>query len=227
MLRRFAHNTVTRMSLCLGVLTGVASVGSLCAGEEVIILDAHKTDALLDWDKRILSDGSSWQVVDDLGKRVIKFRSESSSLSLEKRVVVDLNQTPYLEWEWKVTVLPKGGDFTSTLTDDQAGQLLVTFPKTLFERRKVITYLWDSTVPKGTMADAPGPFFLDIKAIVVESGESQLGKWVHEKRNLLEDFQALFGATPEHAIGLRIQLNSQHTNTVAESFWKTIRFTSH
>jgi hypothetical protein len=178
------------------------------------------------WDKRVLSEGSNWLVVDDSGDRVIKFRSESSSLSLEKMIVVDLSQTPYLEWVWKVTVLPKGGDFTATLTDDQAGQLLVTFPKTLFERRKVITYLWDFTVPKGTMADAPGPLFLNIKAIVVESGDSQLGKWVLEKRNLLEDFQALFGSTPERAIGLRIQLNSQHTHSAAEAFWKTIRFTS-
>ena len=226
MLSRFAHSTGARMSLCLAMLIGVAAVGSLCAGEEVIILDAHKTDALLDWDKRVLPEGSSWQVVDDSGDRVIKFRSESSSLSLEKKIVVDLRQTPYLEWIWKVTVLPKGGDFTATLTDDQAGQLLVTFPKTLFERRKVITYLWESTVPKGTMADAPGPLFLNIKAIVVESGDSQLGKWVLEKRNLLEDFQALFGSTPERAIGLRIQMNSQHTHSAAESFWKTIRFTS-
>jgi len=226
MLRRFAHNTVTRMSLCLATLIGLAAVGSLCAGEEVIILDAHKTDTLLDWDKRVLSEGASWQVVDDSGDQAIKFRSKSSSLSLEKMIVVDLRQTPYLEWVWKVTVLPKGGDFTATLTDDQAGQLLVTFPKTLFERRKVITYLWDSTVPKGTMANAPGLPFVNIKAIVVESGESQLGKWVHEKRNLLENFQTLFGSTPERAIGLRIQMNSQHTHSAAEAFWKTIRFTS-
>ena len=59
-----------------------------------------------------------------------------------------------------MTVLPTGGNFTATLTDDQAGQLLVTFPTTLFERRKVITYLWDSTAPQGTMADAPGPLCL-------------------------------------------------------------------
>ena len=123
MLRRFAHNTGVRMSLSLAMLIGVVTVGSLCAGEEVIILDAHKTDALLDWDKRVLSEGSSWQVVDDSGDRVIKFRSEISSLSLEKRIVVDLSQTPYLEWVWKVTVLPKGGDFTATLTDDQAAVL--------------------------------------------------------------------------------------------------------
>lgn len=160
MLRRFAHYTVARMSLCLAMLTGMVAVPSLCRGEDAIILDAQKTDALLDWDKRILSEGCSWQVVDDSGDRVITLRSESFSLSFEQHIVVDVRQTPYLEWEWKVTVLPTGGNFTTTFTDDQTGQLLVTFPKTLFERRKVITYLWDSTAPQGTMADASGPLCL-------------------------------------------------------------------
>ncbi|MDE3042859.1 MAG: DUF3047 domain-containing protein [Nitrospirota bacterium] len=180
----------------------------------------------MDWDKCILSEGSSRQVVDDAGDRVIKLRSESSSLCLDKSIVVDLRQTSYLEWEWKVTVLPKRGNVTASLTGDQAGQLLVTFPKTLFERRKVITYLRDSTAAKGTMAAAPGPLFLNIRGIVVESGDNQHSKWVLEKRNLLEDFRALFGATPERAIGLRIQLNSQQTDSEAEGLWKTIRFTS-
>ena len=85
------------MSLCLAMLTGMVAVPSLCRGEDVIILDAQKTDALLDWGKRILSEGSRWQVVDDSGDRVITLRSESSSLSLEKRLVVDLSQTPTLE----------------------------------------------------------------------------------------------------------------------------------
>ena len=76
------------------------------------------------------------------------------------------------------------------------------------------------------MADAPGPLFLNIKAIVVESGDSQLGKWVLEKRNLPEDFQTLFGSTPERAIGLRIQLNSQYMHSTAESLWKNLRFAS-
>ncbi|MDE3049897.1 MAG: DUF3047 domain-containing protein, partial [Nitrospirota bacterium] len=60
----------------------------------------------------------------------------------------------------------------------------------------------------------------------VESGDNQHSKWVLEKRNLLEDFRALFGATPERAIGLRIQLNSQQTDSEAEGLWKKIRFTS-
>ena len=77
------------------------------------------------------------------------------------------------------------------------------------------------------MAEAPAaPPFLNIKAVVVESGDSHMGKRVLEKRNLVEDFRVLFGTAPEQVIGLRIQINSQHTQSDAEAFWKTIRFTS-
>lgn len=221
-----AEKTAARMPIYLAILIGVVGVGSLCTGEEVIILDKRKIAALADWDKPVLFGSSDWAVVDDSGDQAIKLRTESSSFALEKSITVDLRQTPHLEWEWKVTVLPKGGNFASSEADDQAAQLLVIFPKTFLERRKVITYIWDPTASQGTMGEAAGPLFLNVKAIVVESGDSQIGKWVLERRNVVEDFRALFGITPEHAVALRIQINSQHTKSVAEAFWKTIRFTS-
>jgi hypothetical protein len=139
---------------------------------------------------------------------------------------VDLRQTPYLEWEWKVTVPPAGGNFSSPDTDDQAAQLLVVFPKTFFERRKVISYIWDPTAPKGTVAAAAGPIYLNVKAIVCESGAGEIGNWLIEKRHVVEDYRALFGETPERAVAIRMQINSQHTKSVAEVFWRTIRFTA-
>ena len=111
----------------------------------------------------------NWKVVDDAEDQAIKLRTESSSFALEKSITVDLRQMPYLEWEWKVTVPPAGGDFSSPDTDDQAAQLLVVFPKTFFERRKIISYIWDPTAPKGTIGAAAGPIYLNVKAIVVES----------------------------------------------------------
>jgi hypothetical protein len=210
----------------LALLIWVVVAGSPCTGEEVVILDKRKTEALAEWDKPVLFGKGIWKVVDDAGEQVIKLRTESSSFALEKTITVDLKQTPHLEWEWKVTVLPTGGNFASPEVDDQAAQLLVIFPKTFFERRKVITYIWDPTAPKGTIAKAAGPIYLNVKAIVVESGYSQLGKWLTEKRNVVEDFRALFEATPERAVAIRLQINSQHTKSDAEVFWKTIRFTS-
>ena len=226
MLSRFANKTVPMKTIYLALLIWVGGEGSICSGEEVIILDKAKTEALAEWDKPVLFGSGSWKVVDDAGDQVIKLRTESSSFALEKSITVDLKRTPYLEWEWKVTVLPTGGNFASPEADDQAAQLLVVFPKTFFERRKVITYIWDPTAPKGTIAAGAGPIYLNVKAIVVESGYSQLGKWLTEKRNVVEDFRAVFGITPEHAVAIRMQINSQHTKSDAEVFWKTIRFTS-
>jgi hypothetical protein len=212
--------------ICLALLIGVGGAGSICAGEEVIVLDKRKTEALAEWDKPVLIGKGDWKVVEDAGEQVIKLRTESSSFALEKSITVDSQRTPYLEWEWKVTVLPTGGNVFSPEADDQAAQLLVVFDKTFFERRKVITYIWDPTAPKGTIATGAGPIYLNVKAIVVESGSSQLGKWLIQKRNVVEDFRAVFGGTPERVVAIRLQINSQHTKSDAEAFWKTIRFTS-
>lgn len=227
MLRQFANKSKTMQTVYIATMF-LLFLGqeSLCTGEEVIILDREKAAALAEWDKPVLFGSGNWNVVDDSGDQVIKLRSESSSFALEKRITVDLKRTPYLEWEWKVTVLPTGGHFASPEADDQAAQLLVVFPKTLFERRKVITYIWDPTAAQGTIAAGAGPAYLNVKAIVVESGYSQVGKWLRQKRNVLEDFRAVFGVTPERAVAIRIQINSQHTKSDAEVFWKTIRFTS-
>jgi hypothetical protein len=226
MLHRSLHKTVGLKAISLVMLVGLVGGGSLCTGEEVIVLDKHKTEALAEWDKPVLFGSSNWKVVDDSGQQLLKLRTESSSFALDKSITVDLKRTPYLEWEWKGTVLPTGGNFASPEADDQAAQLLVIFPKTFFERRKVISYIWDTTALKGTIAAGAGPIYLNVKAIVVESGYSQIGKWLLEKRNVVEDFRAVFGVTPERAVAIRIQINSQHTKSDAEVFWKTIRFTS-
>ena len=226
MARRCAKKTVAGIPICLALLTGAVGVGSLYAGEEVIILGKGKTQALAEWDKPVHFGTGIWEVVDDAEHQAIKLRTESSSFALEKSITVDLRQTPYLEWEWKVTVPPAGGDFSSLDTDDQAAQLLVVFPKTFFERRKVISYIWDPTAPKGTIGAAAGPVYLNVKAMVVESGAGQIGHWLIEKRNIVEDYRALFGEIPERAVAIRMQINSQHTKSVAEVFWRTIRFSS-
>jgi hypothetical protein len=226
MLGRFFNKTAVAKSIFLAVLIGAVGEGSFCAGEEVIILGKHKTEALPEWQKPVLFGSGNWKVVSDSGEQVVRLRTESSSFALDKSITVDLKRTPYLEWEWKGTALPTGGNFASPEADDQAGQLLVVFPKTFFERRKVLAYIWDPTAPKGTIGSAAGPIYLNVKAIVVESGSSQIGKWLLEKRNVVEDFRAVFGVTPEQAVAIRIQINSQHTKSDAEIFWKTIRFTS-
>ena len=66
---------------------------------------------------------------------------------------------------------------------------------------------------------------MKIKVVVVRSGPSQTGKWITETRNVYQDYRKLYGGdkAPEVS-GLRIQINSQHTKTSAESCFADLMF---
>jgi hypothetical protein len=63
-----------------------------------------------------------------------------------------------------------------------------------------------------------------VKAIVLRSGYSETGKWITETRNAYEDYRKLFGHEPPRVAGIRIQINSQHTETSGESFFADVMF---
>lgn len=149
----------------------------------------------------------------------LHFRSEKSSYALERAVNIDPGQLPLLTWQWKVTQLPPRGDFRHTSTDDQAAQVLVAF-----DDRHIISYIWDTTAPQGTMASASFIPLVHIFAIVCRSGGTDANRWLQETRNLADDYRKAFGKTPPHVKGLRLQINTQHTGSSAESYFGEVAF---
>jgi len=196
---------------------------SVWATDQVVIGDFSSTsDASgvpAGWQVNEKSGKADFAVVKDDGISAMRLRSTSTSFSLQKEVHVDLKQYPILTWKWKVTKLPDGGDFRNSKTDDQAAQLFLAFSKT-----RAIVYIWDTTSPQGTMADAAAPFFMSIKAIVIRSGKTGTGIWLTETRNVYDDYRRLFDDEPGDVKGVRMQINSQHTGTSAESYFSDIVF---
>jgi hypothetical protein len=149
----------------------------------------------------------------------IQFRSANTSFSLEREIHVDTKRFPVLSWKWKVTKLPQGGDFRKSKTDDQAAQLFVAF-----SRSRSIVYIWDTSAPRGIMEDTSPVPFMHVAVVVVQSGAANMGKWISETRNVYEDYKKFFGEEPPSAGGVRLQINSQHTGTSAESYFADIVF---
>jgi hypothetical protein len=175
---------------------------------------------------------SNWQVKVNHGKpefgactesdvACLHLKSVKSSFALQRDVDVDPAQMPFLTWKWKVTQLPAGGDFRHSSTDDQAAQILVAFSD-----RKVLTYLWDTTAPKGTAAPASDIPLVHIFAVVCESGSADMNRWLAENRNVAADYQRAYGKPAPRVKGLRLQINSQHTGTTAESYFGEVAFRS-
>jgi hypothetical protein len=153
----------------------------------------------------------------------LKSKNESSTISKDIKGKVDLRETPILEWSWKAVTLPLGGDSRKKDLDDQAAQIFVAWPRfPEMVRSRVIGYVWDTTVPAGTVAKSEKTG--TVTYIVVRSGQAELGKWITERRNVREDFRKVYGEEPENPAAVSISIDSNDTRSVAESFFGPIAF---
>lgn len=163
-------------------------------------------------------------VVQDGANKALHLKSDNDSSSISKEIKVDVKDYPILEWKWKVVELPPRGNARKAETDDEAAQLYITFPRfPTAVRSRIIGYIWDSTEPAG--ASFQSTKVSNVHYVVVRSGSADLGKWITERRNVLEDFKKIYGEAPgEPAGAITLSINSQNTEARAESFFGEILF---
>ncbi|MGD8984302.1 MAG: DUF3047 domain-containing protein [Desulfobacteraceae bacterium] len=176
----------------------------------------------LGWQLKEKSGKADFAVIKDGHIHAVQLRSVDSSFAFQKSVKVNTQQYPMLSWKWKVTKLPAGGDFRKPHMDDQAAQLFLAF-----SNAKIILYVWDTNAPQGLTENVLAPPFVTIKVIVLRSGDMEIGRWLTETRNAYEDYKRLFDREPPPVVGMRIQINSQHTDTSAESYFADVVFKGH
>jgi hypothetical protein len=211
-----------RVLLLLAILTLAALAGTTQTA--LIVLNP------LSWQPGHLPDG--WQVKVNRGtpkiatvregnNNYLDLKSHDSSFGLEREVDVDPHESPFLTWKWNVKELPAGGDFRSSKSDDQAAQVLVAFAD-----KRVLSYIWDTTAPAGTMESASSIPLVHIYAVVCRSGSADLNRWLTENRNLAGDYEKAYGRPAPRVKGIRLQINTQHTGTSAESCFAEVAFRS-
>jgi len=160
--------------------------------------------------------------------RVLHVRSNNEHSTIVKDItgMVRLKETPILEWTWKASVLPTGGDVRRKESTDIAAQLYVIWPRfPALLRSRIIGYVWDATTPAATMVKSQKTG--TVTFIVLRSGTKDLGKWLTERRNIAEDYREIFGEFPEDPTAITISIDSNDTRSTAESFIGPIFFRQH
>ncbi len=175
------------------------------------------------WKLKERKGDAEFRIVQDSGRTALYVKSVRASFSFERPLEINPTKFPYLTWQWKVLKLPEGADLRARGKNDQAAQLLI-----LFEGKRTISYVWDSTAPEGTITDESigWPISIKIKVIVVKSGNNDLNRWITFRRNILEDYRTLYGTDAPMIKGIRLQINTQHTGTTAEAMFGEIVFSS-
>lgn len=185
---------------------------------------------------------TSYQLVRLDGAVVVKAVTNQSASGLIRKMRIDLNQYPVIEWRWRIENIYETGNAKKKSGDDYPARIYIAFQydpdeagffeKVKFEAIKAIhgeyppaasiNYIWGSQTPVGETV--PNPYTERVQMIVVDSGKEKTGTWVKHTRNVYEDYTAAFGQAPPPVSGIAIMSDSDNTKESATAYYGDIIF---
>lgn len=146
-----------------------------------------------------------------------------------------------VEFSWWVSQTIPTADMRRADTEDAPARVIFAFEgdesrlsprnRMLFEMARALTgeappyatlmYVWANQTPENSVIVNPR---LDrIRKLVVESGDTQLRRWRHYRRNLRDDFIQAFGEPPGALKGIALMTDSDNTGARAEAWYGAVR----
>lgn len=138
--------------------------------------------------------GEEVVVEEEDGNRFVRIITEGEAVRYTQRngeeFEWNINEHPRLQWQWRALELPEGASEKGQ--NDSGGAVYVTFGADWLGRPKSIKYTYSSSLPVGTIVS-----FGPLKVIVVDSAnEPHTGEWKTVTRNVVNDYQQVFGGSP-------------------------------
>ncbi len=187
----------------------------------------NKKSALKEWQEKIFKGKVLYSVViADGANGYLDAYSNNSASGILYWLNFDPIKKPMVSWKWKVIKFPEATAQASTgegwlEKEDYAARFYIIFPKFPFFRVKCLEYIWDKQLPVGTVLTNPA--FKNLKIIVAESGEQNLGNWVYIERNVYDDFKKIFGRVPSNVGAIAIMTDSENTASTAQAQYDEIK----
>jgi len=158
------------------------------------------------------------------GVTVLTADSHAAGSGLFKEQHIDLEQTPFLNWSWRIGNRLTGLNEQSKAGDDYAARVYVVVKGGLaFWQTKAINYVWAGNTKKDTVW--PNAFAGDHAMMLALHGpEASLNIWQNEKRNIRADFKQLFGEDIRSIDAVAIMTDTDNSNGSASAMYGDIWF---
>lgn len=190
--------------------------------EDVVLL---KDGDLMGWDTETFAGETTYSsiVLDD--EKVIRAQSQSAASGKFRKISVNLKETPYLNWRWRVENYLTGNDEKTKAGDDYPARLYVIVSGgLLFWKTRALNYVWSSRNKAGEQW--PNAFTSNAQMVVVRDPTSPLNQWQTEKRNVRDDFRKLFGIDITKIDAVAFMTDTDNTKQSATAHYGEIYFSA-
>lgn len=188
---RLVKKTVTMKTsiwICLTLLTLQNAVA-----DSELAIGEFSHNRLDGWQHKSFQGETQYRLQTLDGVTVLTADSHTAASGLFKQQVIDLDQTPFLNWSWRIGKRLSGLNEQSKIGDDYAARIYVVVKGGLaFWQTRAINYVWAGNTKKDSVW--PNAFAGDHAMMLALRGpEAPLNVWQTEKRDIRADFKRLLG----------------------------------
>lgn len=175
------------------------------------------------WAEREFDGDVTYRLVEG-NRPAVEAVAEDGATALYHEIEIDVSETPWLEWSWRVDELPQGDASEREKGGDDYGARVYVVEEGFFGKlsARALNYVWSRGLEAGTQW--PNAFTGRAQIISVEQGDERRGEWVNYRRDLRADWQAAFDEAPGTIHGVAIMTDSDNTDSRSAARYGHIRF---
>lgn len=183
------------------------------------------------------SNLESWREKSFLGKTdyslvklqdafVLRAESRSSASGLFRKIKVDLNKYPYLNWRWRIEQRLTTSNERVKSGDDYAARIYVIIDGGLLPwRTMAVNYVWANRAEKHDIW--PSAFAgKNSMMAALRNYQDLTATWYHEKRNVLEDSKEMLGKDITAIDGIAIMTDTDNNQDFTTAYYGDIYFSA-
>ena len=184
---------------------------------------AFANGSLDGWEERSFEGNTDYELVTDHETRVLRGHTRQQASILYREQIIDVRKTPVVNWSWKVDRTFKDIDEQTKDGDDFPARLyVVTKIGFLPWETLAINYVWSSHLPIGESWS--NPYTDKAKMVVIDSGDTNVGRWAAHSRNVAEDFKTLFDTDIEQIDGFAVMVDGDNSKKESVAWFGEISF---
>jgi hypothetical protein len=183
-----------------------------------------------------IKEHSTYTIVSENGHSFLKTESRHSASAIIYRRTFNVYEYPHMRWRWKVDNVYTKGDIRQKSGDDYPVRVYVAFQydperASVGERLEygIARALYGKYPPDSTLNYVwtgqeiaeriiTSPYTDRAKIVILEKGRNNIGNWVEETVNILDDYRKAFGKDPPQTAGIAIMNDSDDTGEMAVSY---------
>lgn len=184
-----------------------------------------------------------YAIVPDADRRVLHARSSGAATGLRCPVRIDARANPLLRFSWRVQQVAPQARVDAPESDDAPARLVLAFggdearlsvrERLFYDQVELFTgqrlpfatlmYVWDGALDQGTVVHNHRTS--RIRYVTVQSGAAQAGRWLHYERDIVADYQRVYGELPGPVLSVGVLTDSDALKHEAQAWYGDITLT--